>query len=173
MLYYRAVCTMTGYSLQPSKLKSISFTLSQLFLIFWKICLWFLPAKGFQKAKFPLENKGVEFAFNIPDEDMQLPWNIWKTELTRSLCNLSVWALDLLFIFHQDIIRKYARFQTQVKEMQKAKSSTFKLRTKICIMPVIVRYSMWLCDLPKREVINLIIGKRERKNKCIFCTLKL
>lgn len=57
---------MTGYSLQPSKLKSISFSLSQLFLIFWKSCLWVLPAKEFQKAKLLLENNGMEFASKLP-----------------------------------------------------------------------------------------------------------
>lgn len=64
---------MTGYSLQPSKLKSISFSLSQLFLIFWKSCLWVLPAKEFQKAKLLLENNSMEFASKLAKKDMQIP----------------------------------------------------------------------------------------------------
>lgn len=93
VLYYRAVWTMTGYSLQPSKLKSISFSLSQLFLIFWKGCLWVLPAKVLQNAKLPLENKGMEFASKLPKKDMLIPWNIWKSELTWSFCAICLYEL--------------------------------------------------------------------------------
>jgi len=59
--------------MQPSKLKSISFILSQLFLVFWRSCLWFLPAKELQKAKLPLEYKGMDFASKHPQKDLQTP----------------------------------------------------------------------------------------------------
>lgn len=67
---------MAGYSLQPSKLKPISFSLSQLLLIFWKNCLWGLPDEKLQKAKLPLENKDMKFASQLSKKDMQIPLNI-------------------------------------------------------------------------------------------------
>lgn len=86
------------------------------------------------------------------------------------LCNLSVWSLDPLFIFSQDVIRKYARFQMQVKAMTEAKSFTFKLRTKFCNMPMILRHSVCLHDLTEGKLV-LIIGMRKRKPTA-WCNLK-
>lgn len=67
---------MASYSLQPSKLKPISFSLSQLLFIFWKNCLWGLPVEKLQKAKLPLENKGMKFASQLSEKDMQTSLNI-------------------------------------------------------------------------------------------------
>lgn len=66
---------MAGYSLQPSKLKPISFSLSQLLLISWKNCLWGLPDEKLQKAKLPLENKGMKFASQLSKKAMQISLN--------------------------------------------------------------------------------------------------
>lgn len=67
---------MAGYSLQPSKLKPISFSLSQLLLILWKNCLWGLPDEKLQKDKLSLENKGMKFSSQLAKKNMQIPLNI-------------------------------------------------------------------------------------------------
>lgn len=53
----------------PSKLKPISYSLSQLLFIFWKNCLWDLPDEKLQKAMLAQENKGMKFASQLSKKD--------------------------------------------------------------------------------------------------------